>query len=503
MKRLLIFITCVSYAILCSSQDNGKLWTTNYDGSTFSQMETGFSHDSKYYAYGSNDGKIFIRDVLTAELFNVYHEHKNQVFCVTFHPNGSLIASGDKKGMLVGYDYTTKTKKFSIQAHEKAIATLSFSPDGSKIITGSGDNSIKIWDAVSGSKISEIRNIKGNVCFAKVSPDGKKLVVATKAMSNGIIIYDFATGTEIIKVPGELIEKADLSPDGRLLAVANLQKKISIWNLNTQALDRTLEGHERTACCVAYSPDGKFLASGGQDKEVIIWDEGRYRMKSFNTGSDWMENVVFSPNSEFLAVLNKGGDLSMYNVNKMFASKLAATSSSATPVPQQPTGDGKLSSALTVYALWQADTIYASALKDLLSYIEYSDDKYLGSAAANVAKALDHIDTAIEKGDYETIGMPYYIQAVKTLTELNEININYIDYKQLTEVMNKNQTLQDADKSQTIYCFVRSDIDGFSPYKLKCSGELKAIHEKLMNQFNANIDIIMATVTTLKTFLEE
>ncbi|KIO15512.1 hypothetical protein M407DRAFT_87033, partial [Tulasnella calospora MUT 4182] len=64
-----------------------------------------------------------------------------------------------------------------------------------------------------------------------------------------------------------------LSPDGKLLASASVDKTIRLWNTETRALvGEPLTGHRDDVNSVCFSPDGKVLASGSNDGTVRLWD---------------------------------------------------------------------------------------------------------------------------------------------------------------------------------------------------------------------------------------
>lgn len=62
-----------------------------------------------------------------------------------------------------------------------------------------------------------------------------------------------------------------LSPDGNTLASA-AAGKISLWDVATGKLLKTLTGHISEINSIVFSSDGKTLASGCSDSTVILWD---------------------------------------------------------------------------------------------------------------------------------------------------------------------------------------------------------------------------------------
>jgi WD40 repeat protein len=62
------------------------------------------------------------------------------------------------------------------------------------------------------------------------------------------------------------------SPDGKLLASGEVDRKVRLWDASTGKQIGILEGHTKQVAALAFSPDGKTLFSGGYDRSIRLWD---------------------------------------------------------------------------------------------------------------------------------------------------------------------------------------------------------------------------------------
>ncbi len=148
-----------------------------------------------------------------------------------------------------------------------------------------------------------------------VTLDGKILASSTHDM---IHLWNLETGKEQHTLTGHRhwVSALAISPDGRTLASASLDRTLKLWSLETGKLLKTLYSGRVTT--LAFSPDGKILASGSR---LMRWADGtlsRPGVQLWNlTTQTWQDTIgdqpvvaiAFSPNGKLLAAGKQKTDL--------------------------------------------------------------------------------------------------------------------------------------------------------------------------------------------------
>jgi WD40 repeat protein len=173
------------------------------------------------------------------------------VYCVSFSPDGSSLASANVDGTVKLWAVATRTRTATLTHADtdldnpaKTVGgtkswsayTVAYSPDSSIVASGNGDNDpsagrndgvVQLWD------------------------------VASRTMT--------ASLTSTNSGPGSLA----FSPDGATLANVNGSGTITLWHVATRISAATLTSAGYAAKCVAFSPDGTTLAGGGT--RLMVW----------------------------------------------------------------------------------------------------------------------------------------------------------------------------------------------------------------------------------------
>lgn len=154
-----------SVTTLC--QGDGTIWTTSVDGKIrlydvrngqlvedfLGSAVTNFniSRDHQCYLASSLDNTHRLFDVASGELLNSFTGHKSKDFRVglTFSHDESQVISGSEDGQIYIWDLLGGNLVSSIDAHSSLVTSVAAGTEGRLIVSASHDGDIHVWGATS------------------------------------------------------------------------------------------------------------------------------------------------------------------------------------------------------------------------------------------------------------------------------------------------------------------------------------------------------------------
>jgi WD40 repeat protein len=183
---------------------------------------------------------------------------------------------------------------------------MCLSPDG-RTLTASTGKGLYTWDIASGHTLSVHEDIK--LGPTALSPDGT-LLVTGRPMQVLQPPDDHALCT-VTSANNPLA--AVFSPDGQILAIAQVDQTVLLWNTRSRQDVVTLKGHKDRLLALSFHPDGRTLASGSQDGKAILWDTATGTATKTFDGGNSVAALAFSPSGKTLAAGLGGGSSSSSN----------------------------------------------------------------------------------------------------------------------------------------------------------------------------------------------
>jgi WD40 repeat protein len=298
---LLFFVTTI-----CQPQATTVVLSKTLTGHTEPVNCLSFSPDGKMLASGSNAeslmsdiGKfeIIIWNVVNGRAQAHLVGHHEPILSVSFNQLGNRLVSSDSKGIIKVWSIDSLKEIRTIEGGEW-ISTVCFTPDGRFII---GEytfaKKVNIWDSESGELIFTL-GINDQLGAMDISPDGSKIALSCY---HKIQIWSLISQKQLLSVDDDLVNGFAIkySPDGKSLAVGLGDGSIKMFDPETLSLRYTLQGHFKSVLSVGFNKDNKYLVSGSTDQMIKVWNlKTKSQLKSLvNEHKGTIEAVAFSPNS--------------------------------------------------------------------------------------------------------------------------------------------------------------------------------------------------------------
>jgi WD40 repeat protein len=256
-------------------------------GELSSRKALALSRDGKVLA-SMTPKQIRLWDVSSWKLIKSLDFPNERVYCMALSPDGSLLATGfgmeEKNLKLWNVPTGTLRREWTIAGGQAN--SLVFSIDGKTLIgslyAGGGTGLMRWWNAQTGTIIHtcQIGRMNTDIDNVRISPDGQTLAAGASEYDNAVTLLD-ATSGRIKFTPAAIsdnIEALSFSPNGRLLADAQNDGTVRIWDMQTGQLKQTIQDTGKDAevgdvSAVAFSPDSKIIATGGGRNFTVKWWE--------------------------------------------------------------------------------------------------------------------------------------------------------------------------------------------------------------------------------------
>ena len=259
-----------------------------------------YSPDSKRIAVVGDEGPIHLWDASNGKPALSLRGHGALVTALAFTPDGKRLVSGGADGLVKVWDLAGRRELWTLRAHEGMVTSAAISPDGLTLATSGAEikremfgrmwgaegqgppSAVKLWDATAGQDGCRIDEPITAVAFSPTEPH-----IALAARDGHEVRIIDASCKQLRAVPAfkEQVNRLCYSPDGKSLAVALLQRTITIDRYDVLDSVKILD-----------ADTGKVRLdlgrAGGELADVGFTPDGRWVVLGFERGSDTVPRLT-------------------------------------------------------------------------------------------------------------------------------------------------------------------------------------------------------------------
>lgn len=120
---------------------------------------------------------------------------------------------------------------------------------------------------------------------------------------------------------------ARFDPTGRYLGTGRTDGSVAIWDLDTRAAVRTLDGHVKAVTSIDWSRYSRYVLTSSKDWNVIIWDlasgfDPLQRHRTIRFDAPVLQSWFHPRNSQIILVLMATGEVYLVDLRKGHQSRV-------------------------------------------------------------------------------------------------------------------------------------------------------------------------------------
>lgn len=255
---------------------------------------------------------ISLATALQVELLTKLVGHANPISSVAFSPDGKLLASADRGGLIILWDAVSLVEVRQVHSDSNTVSSLAFSPDSRLLAAGGNDTLVRLWDVPTGQALPPLDGPTGPVNSVAFSPE--EALLAAGSDDGRVYLWNTGSGSLVATLVGHTSYVSCVAfntSDGSILAAGGEDDTVRLWKVPGGAELGVLEGHTNNVVGLAFSPDGARLASVGADNTIRVWQydaDSRTWTEEYQI-SGHTENVnsaVFSPDGSLIVSVGAG-----------------------------------------------------------------------------------------------------------------------------------------------------------------------------------------------------
>lgn len=198
--------------------------------------------------------------------------HDGNVKSVAFvGQEGDVLASGSSDNSCRLWDSASGRCHSVLSGHSSRIWDISSTANGSLVASASGDGTVRLWDTAAlfasiDKRIDDMNEPQRK--FKNLSLNGTENPDNVGTAENEGVVPCVA----VLNDHSKDVYAVQFHARGNALVSAGYDRRIRLYDVETQTLLKTLDGHRSAVSSVVFNARGNLIISGGKDSTIRFWD---------------------------------------------------------------------------------------------------------------------------------------------------------------------------------------------------------------------------------------
>jgi WD40 repeat protein len=237
-----------------------------------------FAPDSRSFITSDPEGALAVYDARSMQIIERLAALGTNNWGVALSPDGRWLAAANASGQIEIWDWKAGHAITNLVLPFQWVGIIRFSRTGQFLLASSTANDhlstdLRIWGTRDWAEVPAGRVHHSSLLAADLSPDDRLLALAD--LDGTVQLSTFPSGHPLANFKKrEGYFAVRFSSDGRLLALARRYGSVALWDVVNRRDFATLAGHALTAWGAVFSSDGRRLLTAGRNPKdaVKLWD---------------------------------------------------------------------------------------------------------------------------------------------------------------------------------------------------------------------------------------
>ena len=201
-----------------------------------------------------------------------------EIYDCQFTPDGTRLFTAGEFGQLILWDPRTLERRavWESSGARDELRSLAVSSNGKHVLAGAFSGQVHIWDQQTGQHLRSQQvcappsHSDAIITSIHFLPGDQEFIVTSR--NCGVGVWNVETGASVRRLEGAITEfkGGAISPDGQRFIAGTMDGQVVTWNTATGQQIPPVQHHPSTVKCFLYSADGRSLLTGDWNGRVLF-----------------------------------------------------------------------------------------------------------------------------------------------------------------------------------------------------------------------------------------